>query len=211
MAGGGGGEVAVGASGGGVWELGIDPLVDLAANEGDAWTSPVPFRIDTVAPVLVGEPTPDRSPWPARRRRSWRAGRGSASSTKATAGSCQRSSRGGSRWVSIRIGGTDSKPIGTAERLAWLSPDPVSSARSPGAAALSEPVAIGADVLGPEEEPPAPEYDDAGVDLTLIREMLARTPAERLQALQSAVRSFEWLRGSARRPAEDPTPADPEG
>ena len=76
---------------------------------------------------------------------------------------------------------------------------------------MSEPVAIGADVLGPEEEPPAPEYDDAGVDLTLIREMLARTPAERLQALQSAVRSFEWLRGSARRPAEDPTPADPEG
>jgi hypothetical protein len=36
-----------------------------------------------------------------------------------------------------------------------------------------------------EHEPaPEPEYNEDGVDLTLIREMLSLTPAERLQILE---------------------------
>jgi hypothetical protein len=33
-------------------------------------------------------------------------------------------------------------------------------------------------------EPPQADYDEAGVDLTVVRESLAMTPAERLQVLQ---------------------------
>jgi hypothetical protein len=35
-----------------------------------------------------------------------------------------------------------------------------------------------------------PDYSEDGVDLTLIRWMLSLTPAERLEVLQSAVRSL---------------------
>ena len=42
-------------------------------------------------------------------------------------------------------------------------------------------------------------FSDDGVDLTLIRWMLSLTPAERLQALQSNIRSLETLRGAAGR------------
>ena len=42
-------------------------------------------------------------------------------------------------------------------------------------------------------EPPTHSPD--GVDLTLIRWMLSLTPAERLDVLQSTVRSLERLRG----------------
>ena len=37
-------------------------------------------------------------------------------------------------------------------------------------------------------------YTEDGVDLTLIRWMLSLTPAERLRALQNAVRSIQRLR-----------------
>jgi len=40
-----------------------------------------------------------------------------------------------------------------------------------------------------------PTHSPDGVDLTLIRWMLSLTPAERLDVLQSAVRSLERLRG----------------
>ena len=39
-----------------------------------------------------------------------------------------------------------------------------------------------------------PSYCEDGVDLTLIRWMLSLTPAERLRALQNAVRSILRLR-----------------
>ena len=39
-------------------------------------------------------------------------------------------------------------------------------------------------------EPPALDYDENGVDLSLIRDMLARTLAERLQLLQESVNSI---------------------
>ena len=42
------------------------------------------------------------------------------------------------------------------------------------------------------------EQDD-GVDVTLIRWMLSLTPAERLEVLQSNIRSLETLRGAANR------------
>jgi hypothetical protein len=42
-------------------------------------------------------------------------------------------------------------------------------------------------------------YSDDGVDLTLIRWMLSLTPAERLDALESNIRSLETLRGAADR------------
>ena len=35
-----------------------------------------------------------------------------------------------------------------------------------------------------ELEAPAPEYSEDGVDLSLLRAMLALTPAERIQALE---------------------------
>jgi len=40
---------------------------------------------------------------------------------------------------------------------------------------------------------------DDGVDVTLIHWMLSLTPAERLQVLQSNIRSLEKLRGAADR------------
>ena len=40
---------------------------------------------------------------------------------------------------------------------------------------------------------------DDGVDLTLIRWMLSLTPVERLEVLQSNIRSLEPLRGAADR------------
>ena len=43
------------------------------------------------------------------------------------------------------------------------------------------------------------EFSDDGVDLTLIRWMLSLTPAERLETLQSNIRSLEKLRGAADR------------
>jgi hypothetical protein len=45
---------------------------------------------------------------------------------------------------------------------------------------------------------PEPESEE-GVDLTLVRWMLSLTPAERLQVLQSSIRSLEKLRGAATR------------
>ncbi len=43
-------------------------------------------------------------------------------------------------------------------------------------------------------ERPAPSVDDDGVDVTLIRWMLSLTPRQRLQALQTHVRSLERLK-----------------
>ena len=42
-------------------------------------------------------------------------------------------------------------------------------------------------------------YSEDGVDLTLIRWMLRKTPEERLQVLQNNVRSILWLRDVAKR------------
>jgi hypothetical protein len=42
-------------------------------------------------------------------------------------------------------------------------------------------------------------FSDDGVDLTLIRWMLSLSPAERLQVLQSNIRSLEKIRGAANR------------
>jgi hypothetical protein len=47
-----------------------------------------------------------------------------------------------------------------------------------------------------EQAPPQPEYDDNGVDLTLIRWMLNMTPAERLATLQSFVDAVWKARGA---------------
>ena len=44
----------------------------------------------------------------------------------------------------------------------------------------------------------APTHSEDGVDLTLIRWMLAMTPAERLQTLQRTVQSIQRLRHAAR-------------
>ncbi len=46
-----------------------------------------------------------------------------------------------------------------------------------------------------QPEPPAPEYDENGVDLTLIRWMMAMTPAERLETLQSFANAVLKARG----------------
>jgi hypothetical protein len=43
-------------------------------------------------------------------------------------------------------------------------------------------------------QPPALDYDESGVDLSLIRNMLALTPAERLQLLQESVNSILRIR-----------------
>lgn len=52
-------------------------------------------------------------------------------------------------------------------------------------------------------EPETPDVEAAftedGVDLTLIRWMLSLSPAERLQVLESNIRSLESLRGAADR------------
>jgi len=42
----------------------------------------------------------------------------------------------------------------------------------------------------------APTHSEDGVDLTLIRWMLDLTPAERLEILQSTIRSIHRLRGA---------------
>lgn len=46
-----------------------------------------------------------------------------------------------------------------------------------------------------QPEPADPEYDENGVDLTLIRWMLDMTPAERLAALQSFADALWTARG----------------
>ena len=48
--------------------------------------------------------------------------------------------------------------------------------------------------LPADELPPGPEHDEAGVDLTLVRAMLARSPLERLLTLQSAALAMDRLR-----------------
>jgi hypothetical protein len=42
-------------------------------------------------------------------------------------------------------------------------------------------------------------FSEDGIDLTLIRWMLSLSPAERLQVLQSNIRSLETIRGAANR------------
>lgn len=42
--------------------------------------------------------------------------------------------------------------------------------------------------------PPAPDYSDDGVDLSLIRWMLSLTPAQRLQFLQDRIDDVEAIR-----------------
>lgn len=49
------------------------------------------------------------------------------------------------------------------------------------------------------EEARMPEYDDRGVDVSLIRWMLSLTPAQRLQVLQSAADSLQELRELSKR------------
>ncbi len=60
-----------------------------------------------------------------------------------------------------------------------------------------------------------PTHSPDGVDLTLIRWMLSLTPAERLQALQSTLRSIEelrhaWARARSARDPLLPPPAVPQ-
>lgn len=52
---------------------------------------------------------------------------------------------------------------------------------------------------------PLPEMDANGVDLSQIRRMLALSPAERLQQLESAVASMMVVRGES-----PPIPRDPD-
>ena len=61
-------------------------------------------------------------------------------------------------------------------------------------------------VLGAAVEPPAPEYDEAGVDLTQIREMLERSPVQRLRALRSAARGISWLQRATSQHEGPPSP-----
>ena len=46
-------------------------------------------------------------------------------------------------------------------------------------------------------DPRTEAFSEDGVDLTLIDWFLELTPAERLQVLQSSIRSLEALRGAA--------------
>jgi hypothetical protein len=46
-----------------------------------------------------------------------------------------------------------------------------------------------------QPEPTQPEYDENGVDLTLIRWMMDMTPAERLETLQSFANAVLKARG----------------
>jgi len=48
-------------------------------------------------------------------------------------------------------------------------------------------------VEGAPEGESAPEYDEDGIDLTLLRWMVSLTPTERLQVLQSNVASLQRL------------------
>jgi hypothetical protein len=50
--------------------------------------------------------------------------------------------------------------------------------------------------VDPPPEAPESPYDNSGVDVTLIRWMLAMTPAERLQVLQSFVDATWKARGA---------------
>ena len=50
----------------------------------------------------------------------------------------------------------------------------------------------------PEEVPATPGVDDDGVDRTLIRESLARTPLERLDLADAYAREIEELRALMR-------------
>ena len=50
--------------------------------------------------------------------------------------------------------------------------------------------------VDPDEEV---AYSEDGVDLTLIRWLLTLTPAERLEVLQSNIRSVAMIRGAAKR------------
>ncbi len=50
------------------------------------------------------------------------------------------------------------------------------------------------DEFDPRSAPPAPDYSEDGVDLTLIRWMLSLTPAERLAFLQNHVNAIQSIR-----------------
>lgn len=54
---------------------------------------------------------------------------------------------------------------------------------------------------------PLPEIDERGVDRSQIRRMLALTPEERLQLLESAVASMMAIRGEASAVPGNPTPS----
>jgi hypothetical protein len=49
-----------------------------------------------------------------------------------------------------------------------------------------------------------PEYDDDGVNLTLLRWFLSLTPAQRLEALQQHLRNIEKMREARRRGKKKP-------
>jgi hypothetical protein len=49
-----------------------------------------------------------------------------------------------------------------------------------------------------------PEYDDDGVNLTLLRWFLSLTPAQRLEALQQHLRNIEKMREARRRRKKKP-------
>lgn len=49
------------------------------------------------------------------------------------------------------------------------------------------------DLMSATTDEGLPIYDENGVDLTLIRQSLARTPTERLRALESFVRDLRRL------------------
>lgn len=57
-----------------------------------------------------------------------------------------------------------------------------------------------APIDGPADPDGRPAYDANGVDLTLVRAELARTPAERLEALRQEVESLERIRRVGRVP-----------
>lgn len=48
--------------------------------------------------------------------------------------------------------------------------------------------------MQPPDEAPLPEYSEDGVDLTLIRWMLALTPAQRLEYLQHRINDILAIR-----------------
>ena len=45
-----------------------------------------------------------------------------------------------------------------------------------------------------DNPPPAPDYSEDGVDLTLVRWMLSLTPAERLQFLEDRIEDIQAIR-----------------
>jgi len=49
--------------------------------------------------------------------------------------------------------------------------------------------------MQPPEEAPLPAYSEDGVDLTLIRWMLSRTPAQRLEFLEQRINDILAIRG----------------